>query len=181
MTPKNHVVDGEEAREIPRYPGYLITKTGRVFSMWAVGNRGKLMPFVQRELAASKDKDGYLRLRLGNKTNRIGVHRLVLLAWVGPAPEGTEACHNNGNCADNNLQNLRWDTRTENARDSFRHGRQAVKGAQSHLAKLNGAQVSEIRARHRRGETITSIARDYPVTYGAVLAVVRNRSWRHIN
>jgi hypothetical protein len=50
------------------------------------------------------------------------VHRLVLLAWVGPPPAGTEACHNNGMADDNRLVNLRWGTRSENTRDMVSHG-----------------------------------------------------------
>lgn len=53
-------------------------------------------------------------------TNR--VCRLVLLAFVGPCPEGQEACHdpdpNPMNCR---LLNLRWDTRSENRLDRVRH------------------------------------------------------------
>lgn len=50
------------------------------------------------------------------------VHRLVLEAFFGPCPDGMEGCHNNGNPSDNRLENLRWDTRSENIRDSVRHG-----------------------------------------------------------
>lgn len=50
------------------------------------------------------------------------VHRLVLEAFVGPCPEGMECCHNNGDPADNRVENLRWDSRTENILDSVRHG-----------------------------------------------------------
>lgn len=50
------------------------------------------------------------------------VHKLVLEAFVGPRPEGFEACHNNGIANDNRVSNLRWDTQSENALDRVRHG-----------------------------------------------------------
>lgn len=50
------------------------------------------------------------------------IHRLVLTAFVGVCPEGMEGCHNNGNCADNRLTNLRWDTHLNNLLDKVRHG-----------------------------------------------------------
>ena len=50
------------------------------------------------------------------------VYRLVLLAFVGPAPDGAEACHGNGDPTDDRLSNLRWDTRRENNLDRVRHG-----------------------------------------------------------
>lgn len=50
------------------------------------------------------------------------VHSLVLEAFVGPAPAGTECCHNDGTQANNDLSNLRWDTRANNIKDDFRVG-----------------------------------------------------------
>ena len=51
------------------------------------------------------------------------VHRLVLEAFVGPAPDGMEACHNDGDPTNNRLDNLRWDTRSANNTDAVRHQR----------------------------------------------------------
>lgn len=56
------------------------------------------------------------------KTRALWVHRLVLEAFVGPAPEGHEACHGDGDPSNNHLANLRWDTRSANRRDSVQHG-----------------------------------------------------------
>lgn len=47
-------------------------------------------------------------------------YRLVLEAFVGPCPEGEEACHNNGDPLDNRLENLRWDTHEANMLDAVR-------------------------------------------------------------
>ena len=46
----------------------------------------------------------------------------VLEAFVGPCPPGLEACHGNDVADDNRLENLRWDTRTENQLDRVRNG-----------------------------------------------------------
>ena len=59
-------------------------------------------------------------LRLGAKNPR-DVHRLVLLAFLGPAPEGTEARHLNGDPADNRFENLVWDERRTNVSDRKWH------------------------------------------------------------
>jgi hypothetical protein len=50
------------------------------------------------------------------------VHRLVLFAFVGPPGPGLECCHWNDVPDDNRLTNLRWDTRSANARDAVRNG-----------------------------------------------------------
>ena len=51
-----------------------------------------------------------------------GVHRLVLLAFAGPAPEGFHACHHDGDKTNNSPENLRWDSPRGNALDMRRHG-----------------------------------------------------------
>jgi hypothetical protein len=50
------------------------------------------------------------------------IYRLALEAFIGPCPPGMEGCHNNGDAADDRLENLRWDTKSSNARDSVWHG-----------------------------------------------------------
>lgn len=46
---------------------------------------------------------------------------LVLAAFVGPCPDGMEGCHNDGDCTNDLLSNLRWDTRSANNLDAVRH------------------------------------------------------------
>jgi len=45
------------------------------------------------------------------------VHKLVLLAFVGPCPEGLQVRHRNGIPDDNRLENLVYGTPEENMRD----------------------------------------------------------------
>ena len=72
----------------------------------------------------SDPNDGrrYVRLTVENDSHVMRVHRLVLMTFVGPCPEGMEGCHNNGDASDNRLENLRWDTPSENMYDKGRHG-----------------------------------------------------------
>ena len=67
---------------------------------------------------------GYYRIGLydGQRTEQMMVHRAVLLAFVGPLPEGMHTRHLNGNPLDNRLCNLKYDTVAENMRDKRRHG-----------------------------------------------------------
>ena len=66
---------------------------------------------------------GYRRvcLDLNGKVCTRTVHVLVLLAFIGPCPEGMEGCHYpDTNKANNRLSNLRWDTHAENMKDKYR-------------------------------------------------------------
>jgi hypothetical protein len=67
---------------------------------------------------------GYPLVALSRSSNITSkkVHRLVLEAFVGPCPDGMEACHNDGVRSNAKLTNLRWDTPSANQHDTVRHG-----------------------------------------------------------
>lgn len=51
------------------------------------------------------------------------VHSLILETFVGPCPPGMEALHHDDDPSNNNLSNLSWGTRSENAYDAIRNDR----------------------------------------------------------
>lgn len=110
---------GEEWRPIPGWDGYEVSSLGRVLSH----RRAK-----SRLLRLSRSPKGYLRAGLydGERYRRgprtIAVHRLVMLAFVGPCPVGKEVRHLDGNPGHNTLSNLTYGTHAENVADSIAHG-----------------------------------------------------------
>jgi hypothetical protein len=123
-------------------------------------------------------KSGHLHLRLGRGSPFMLVHRLVLSAFAGPCPEGMEACHYNGNPADNRLCNLRWDTRKANHADKVRHGRSA-RGERNFLAKLTTSDVQRIRDMNRNGVLGKDIARHFRVTPANISSILKGKTWNH--
>ena len=105
---------------------YWVQPDGRVFT------RSK-PNLVERELKANGGK--YLKVNIANRTKWI--HVLVLEAFVGPRPDGHEACHNDGNTHNNDVSNLRWDTPANNQQDRVRHG--------TSCRKLTSKQAEQIR------------------------------------
>lgn len=110
----------EEWRPVVGFEGYEVSSHGRVRSF-------RRSP-TGRVLVGNRITNGYLQLDLRRgtgKATRAGklIHCLVLEAFVGPRPDGHEACHNDGDQLNNHLSNLRWDTHVENALDTKRHGR----------------------------------------------------------
>lgn len=76
-----------------------------------------LKPFENRDTGHSQlglHRDGVMTL--------VRVHLVVLEAFVGPRPDGLEACHGPTGGFDNRLANLRWDTHSANMRDRTRDG-----------------------------------------------------------
>lgn len=91
---------------------------------YQVSDNGEIHSLLQKKvLTPRRNRAGYLTVLLsqGGRSKRVYVHRVVLEAFVGPCPEGMETCHNNGNPADNHLENLRWDTHAANEADKRLH------------------------------------------------------------
>ncbi len=68
---------------------------------------------------------GYLRTKVLIDGKVTSLHRLVLLAWVGPPPSATKKYvvnHKNGIKLDNRLENLEWMTQSENAQHAYDTG-----------------------------------------------------------
>jgi hypothetical protein len=77
---------------------------------------------------------GYPRVKLGGRCNGIPIHRLVALTFIGPCPDGLEVCHNDGVHTNVTRGNIRYGTKSDNAKDRVKHGRQA-----SNLPHLRGS------------------------------------------
>jgi hypothetical protein len=104
----------EQWRMLSDLPEVLVSSEGRVRSLL----NGKL-------LKASKVSDGYTAVtvrRLDGWSKPFLVHRLVALAFLGPAPtEGMVVAHCNGIPNDNRAINLRWATAASNSLDTLLH------------------------------------------------------------
>lgn len=111
---------------VPGFEGiYEVSDRGRVRSLDRIITRSGIPRFIRGTSRRSRlDVDGRLKLELyrDGTVTVARVHRLVLEAFRGPQPDGMEGCHNDGNPTNNRLNNLRWDTQSENQRDSVRHG-----------------------------------------------------------
>ena len=158
----------EEWLPVPDYEGcYEVSNCGRVRSVDRTVTRsdGVVQKRRGKILASSPNTAGHLQVNL-TKDGRgasTRVHRLVLLAFVGPCPEGMQACHWDDDKYNNHLSNLRWASGSDNLHDRVRNGRhhQARKKA-CHLGhaftpentyiKPNGARACRTCLRRRDKE-----------------------------
>ena len=146
---------------------YEMWETVRDFKgRYEVSNFGRVKTLEHKTKGGSAirqlmtDKDGYKVLGLGKNNQIFKVHRLVLEAFVGPCPNGMEACHNDSNPSNNELSNLRWDTTIGNCKD-----RRSYNGINNPNSKLTIQQIKEIVERRCKGEKVVNIAKDYGITH----------------
>lgn len=169
---------GESVRSLDEYPGYYVSDFGNVYSTWASSGRGSHPNGPMRRLkpvAASGRVQ--VNLHRGGGQKSVRVHRLVLLAFIGPQPAGMEACHfPDSDTSNNRLDNLRWDTPAANQADKVVHGT-SNHGERNGSARLDSAQVAQIRRRYAEGETQSSLATAFSVTRSNVAHIVNERTW----
>jgi len=72
--------------------------------------------------APNPDGSLYVNLSRDGKYKSFKVHCLVALTFIGPRPEGLDVRHLDGDQVNNNLANLAYGTRSENAGDMVLHG-----------------------------------------------------------
>lgn len=108
----------EQWLPVPGLTHIQASDKGRIWSMPRLLDNGHWHGGC--ELAQTADKDGYMRVSTGGMT--YAVHRLVLLAFRGPPRNSAhEALHKNDRRNDNRLKNLRWGSKSANAKQRERN------------------------------------------------------------
>lgn len=104
---------------------YEVSSEGRVRSVPRMVNGGNGSRAVRggRILKQSVTR-GYAHVTLSDRTRtrNARIHVLVASAFLGPRPDGLNACHRNGDSANNAASNLYWGTQLENIHDKRAHG-----------------------------------------------------------
>lgn len=119
----------EEWRPIPGWEGYYeASSLGRIRSVERIVRSVAGVSWRQpgKVLKRSRHRDGdgrgIVRLCREGRTEAHRIAPLILTTFVSPRPKGLNACHCDGNPANDRLDNLRWDTQSNNLRDAVRHG-----------------------------------------------------------
>ena len=172
----------EEWRPISGWGGrYEVSSLGRVRSLWRdrrMGSVGKDQAMILKTFSAGI---GYRRVRLYDRGRQrtVGVHLLALEAFVGPAPNGAEASHLDGDPANNRLDNLAWESHGRNNARKAEHGTQTF-GETHPVAKMSEADATRALHMWHRGVRQTEIARVIGVHPATISSLVTGRSWAHI-
>lgn len=173
------------------FPGYRVGDDGSVWSCLRLvytgyGNASRISPFWHRLKPCQCRKTRRLLVSLCVSGKRFvrHVHTLVLLAFVGPRPEGMEACHfPDRDPANNHLTNLRWDSIAANHADAVKHGTKGP-GEKHPRATITDDIVLAIRAEARlcrgfRGWR-APLAKKYGISMRCLKHILGRTSWTHI-
>lgn len=156
--------------DVVGYEGlYQISNRGRlrIFGRWVSNQCGRY--WRPEEICGPWGYRQKVVLKGAGLYRKVLVYHLVLEAFVGPKPDGMEACHfpdkdPGHNCA----ENLRWDTHAGNHQDRIIHGTSNA-GEANGRAVLTDAKVYEVKALYRSGNYSRNLlAKMFRVCYGTV-------------
>lgn len=152
----NNGVDPEVWKPVPDYEGYFASRDGRVLST----KRSN-----PRVLKTPCNGSGYpvVGLRKNGEARYVYLHQVILWTYVGPAPEGFETRHLDGDPLNNGLDNLSYGTKSENCSDQVRHGTH-------HMSRRTHCPKGHELPRERNRKT----GRDCPTCNAS-----RSRRWRN--
>lgn len=157
---------------IPDRDGYYASMDGEIMST----KSGE--PIIMKQIE-SADGHRYVFTYSNGVMKKVWVHRAVLSASSGRDEPGLICRHFDDDPSNNCIENLVWGTAKDNADDKIRNKRTA-NGEKAGAHKLNEKQVMEIRNRYAEGERSISLAEEYHISKGQVLAIVRGDKWKHL-
>lgn len=169
-------------KQIPGYETkYEISNFGNVKALYREqefdGRWGKLkMNFPAKNLKISRTPAGYCYLSLSKNgiQKKHLLHRLVMLAFVGPSL--LQVNHKDGQKQNNCLENLEYVTALENLNHCI-NVLERKRGETAGNAKLTTEKVQKIRNDNR---TLRAIAAEYGVTIQAIYLVKARKNWAHV-
>lgn len=109
---------------IPGYPGYYISRKGKLYSRWDINGKGILRKRFHKKTLTLKNRRYHVKLsQPGIGTTRWQVSRLVALVYLPNPDSKPYVCHKDNNPLNNSVDNLYWGTQKENMEQASRDGR----------------------------------------------------------
>lgn len=158
-------MEKEIFKTIPGFKDYQVSNLGNVKSLKF--NKEKI-------LKGGIEGRGYRHVTLYIKGYQYQkrISYLVLLTFISSCPKGMEVSHLDGNSLNDQLINLKWETRLKN------HYRR--KGENSGIAKLKNENIIKIRELLKRNYTQKIIANIFNVSITTISRIKRNKTWSHV-
>lgn len=169
-------------KQYKHYSNYLIYPDGRVYSLYV---KRFLSPF---QIGRDRDYLAYKLCHLGVEFT-IQAYRLIAKTFI-PNPENkAEVNHINGVKTDNRVENLEWNTHTENVRHSFKTGLnngEKWQGVKHSRASFTKEEVEGYCLRFENGESVLDItgelvSKDKILLYNKLYRIYKKQNWQSIS
>lgn len=142
-------------KPIVNYDGYYeVSNLGNVRSVNRViiDSNKNAFNHKSKQLKPAKNKYGYLQvgLSINGKINSYTVHTLVAKAFINNSENKPTVNHIDGNKENNNVQNLEWATKSEQAIHSLKNG----------LRKMPNSWTGKFGSKHGACKSVLQYSKD---------------------
>jgi hypothetical protein len=158
-------------KQITGYKGlYSACSNGDIISLPKKTRKGT------RILKPIKVTFGYYAVDLvkDKKVKRFLVHRLIANTFIDNKSSKPQVNHINGLKSDNRLENLEWNTQSENQKHAIKIGLRSAKGEKNSQSKLTNNKVLEI---FKDNSKYSIIAKKYNISIPTISDIKRGYSW----
>jgi YesN/AraC family two-component response regulator len=122
---------------------------------------------------------GYFYTELSYKgfNKKFKVSRLVALAFISNPENKEQVNHKNGNKLCDEVNNLEWNTRSENMKHAFKMGLHSQRGEQNAHSKLTRKQANQIRKLYKKDFSQKELAKKFNTNQSNISRIVNNIIW----
>ena len=109
--------------------------------------------------------------QLYSRNHKGRIHIMVAKTFIDNPNNKPEVNHKNGIKHDNRVENLEWNTKSENEKHKVLNGLH-------NFAKLNVIDVEQIRKEYKpRVVSTYTLAKKYNVSQGTIHSIIKNKTW----
>jgi hypothetical protein len=154
---------------VPRLPGFEVSNRGGAVRV----RKGVRVP-----VRGPRDGTRPVAVRSRPHKARVGLHRLIAEAFIGPPPfPGALVRHLDDDPSNNDVSNLAWGGKRENAEDAYRNGLMPV-GEERASAKLSVEKIQRAVELRLAGVPFTHIGPILGVSESIIREVLQGRRWQ---